>query len=64
MAKMGRPVIGEPRTRAIGLRLKESDYQRLIKYAETHNLTITEAVEKSLRFLDSGEELMKQQEQV
>lgn len=50
---MARPVIDEPRTKAIGLRLSEADYEKLKEYAAEHNLTITKVVQESLELLYS-----------
>lgn len=57
MARMGRPLAGaEIRNRSIGIRLTETDYQKLKKYSETHKVTITEIIESYLRTLLEKEE--------
>ncbi len=57
MAKMGRPLAGaEIRSRTIGIRLTETDYQKLKKYSQTHKVTITEIVESYLRTILEKEE--------
>lgn len=48
MAKMGRPKSDNPKLRALNIRLTETDYQRLLAYAQSHNLTITEVVRKGI----------------
>ena len=43
-AKMGRPIIGAPKTKEIKARIDESTYNRLLEYCKKNNLSKTEVV--------------------
>ncbi len=51
MAKMGRPKAKEPKSKIVGVRFSDKEYDRLKKYAELHKITITEAVQKGVEIL-------------
>lgn len=57
MAKMGRPKVDSPKSKAVGLRLAEDEHEKLLQYASKHDLTITQTVLQGLHLLygDSDE---------
>lgn len=48
LAKVGRPMVKEPRDKVIHVRLTTDKYEKLLTYAAKNNLTITEIVNESL----------------
>lgn len=48
MTKMGRPKSPSPKKKSIGIRLSDSDYEKLKQYAAEHNQTITQAVQQGI----------------
>ena len=44
MAKMGRPKAESPKKKNVSFRMTKEEYEKLTKYAEEHNLTITEVL--------------------
>ncbi len=48
MAKMGRPKIDEVKDKTITMRVTPVEYQRIKEYAQTHNLTITQVLQKGV----------------
>lgn len=51
--RTGRPVVGEPKTNDVKVRLDNSTYQKLIAYCEKHSITKAEAIRKAIQlFLD------------
>lgn len=51
MAKMGRPKAESPKKKNVSFRMTEVEYGKLMKYAEKHNLTITEVLHKGVHLL-------------
>lgn len=51
MAKMGRPKAESPRQKTLSIRVTKEEYEKLMEYAEKHNLTITQAVHKGMNLL-------------
>lgn len=51
MAKMGRPKVASPKQIPVGFRMKDEDYEKMIRFASEHNLTKTEMIEKGLELL-------------
>lgn len=49
--RTGRPVIGEPKTNDIKVRLDDTTHQKLLAYCEKNNLTKAEAIRKGLHLL-------------
>lgn len=51
--RTGRPVIGEPKTNDVKVRLDNTTYKKLIEYCEMNNTTKAEVIRKALKsFLD------------
>nr|WP_294485065.1 CopG family transcriptional regulator [uncultured Anaerosporobacter sp.] len=48
MAKMGRPVTGDPSLHKVTVRLTDKEYQRLKAYAEANNQTMTQAMKQGI----------------
>lgn len=48
---MGRPKSISPKLKSVGIRLTDEDYEKLKKYASTHDLTITEVLLKGMKLL-------------
>lgn len=48
MAKMGRPPIKNPKDSQIGVRLTNREKECLMRYASSHNMTITEVVASAI----------------
>lgn len=53
MAKIGRPLSNNPSTHRATVRFTESEYRSLKQYAESHNLTITQAIKCGIELLYS-----------
>lgn len=51
MAKMGRPKVEEVKDKSINMRATPSEYQKIKEYAQTHNLTITQVLQKGVKKL-------------
>lgn len=51
MAKMGRPKVEVPRVNKISVRLTDEEHQVLIDFAESHDMTKTEALKRGLELL-------------
>lgn len=51
MAKMGRPVCGDPSIYRVGVRLTEKEYQRLKAYADATNQTMSQAVKEGIELV-------------
>lgn len=51
MAKMGRPTGDDPSLHRVTVRFTESEYEFLKKYAESHNLTMTQAIKVGIELL-------------
>ena len=51
--RTGRPVIGEPKTNDVKVRLDNTTHKKLIEYCEMNNTTKAEAIREALKsFLD------------
>ncbi len=48
MTKMGRPKTDNVKKKVLSVRLSDDLYERLLKYAEEHNMTLTEVALLSL----------------
>ena len=48
MAKIGRPKKESPKLKSITIRLSDSEYEKFIKYAASHNMTMTQALVKEI----------------
>ena len=48
MAKIGRPKKESPKLKSITIRLSDSEYEKFIKYAASHNMTMTQALLKGI----------------
>ena len=61
MAKMGRPKVEEVKDKVITMRVTPAEYQKIKEYAQTHNLTITQVLQKGVEKLlvhpDAGTKL-------
>lgn len=51
MAKMGRPTSDDPSLHRVTVRFTESEYEFLKMYAESHNLTMTQAIKVGIELL-------------
>lgn len=51
MAKMGRPKLEEVKDKTINMRVTPAEYKRIKEYAQTHNLTITQVLQKGVKKL-------------
>lgn len=48
MAKMGRPKVEEVKDKTITMRVTPAEYEIIKKYAQSHNLTITQVMQKGV----------------
>lgn len=53
MAKMGRPKVDEAKEKIITMRVTLAEYKKIKDYAESHNQTITQVVQKGVKILMS-----------
>ncbi len=51
MAKMGRPISDDPCLQRVTVRFTEKEYEFLKKYAESHNLTMTQTIKIGVKLL-------------
>lgn len=51
VAKTGRPKSDNPSSHRIGIRLTDSEYEYLKRYAENHDLTMTQAIKIGIELL-------------
>lgn len=49
--KMGRPVIGEPKTNDLKVRLDDTTHKLLLEYCNEHEITKAEAVRQGIHLL-------------
>ncbi len=49
MARTGRPKSDNPKSNRVVIRLTDTEYSELMKYAKAHKLTITETIRKGIR---------------
>lgn len=48
---MGRPVVGEPKTNDVKVRLDNTTYNKFLKYCVKHNITKAEAIRQGIYLL-------------
>lgn len=48
MAKMGRPKVEEVKDKSINMRVTPAEYKKIKEYAQSHNLTITQVLQKGV----------------
>lgn len=51
MAKMGRPKAEEVKDKSINMRVTSAEYHKIKEYAQSHNLTITQVVQKGIEII-------------
>jgi hypothetical protein cdifQCD_20516 len=51
VSKMGRPVIGKPKTIDVKVRLDEDTHKRVLEYSEKHNITKSETIRRGIDLL-------------
>ena len=51
MAKMGRPKVEEVKDRTITMRVTPAKYKAIKKYAQSHNLTITQLLQRGVEMV-------------
>ncbi len=51
VSKMGRPVIGKPKTIDVKVRLDEDTHKRVLEYSEEHKITKSEAIRRGIDLL-------------
>lgn len=49
--RTGRPVIGQPKTNDIKVRLDDDTHNKLLKYCEEHDITKAEAIRQGIHLL-------------
>lgn len=49
--RTGRPVVGEPKTNDVKVRLDDSTYKMLLEYCQEHGITKAEAIRQGVRLL-------------
>ena len=54
MAKMGRPIAEDPKSKRVTIRLNEKEHKALSDYSKEHNQTMTESLKKT--FIDKMKE--------
>lgn len=47
-AKIGRPVIGQPKTNDMKVRVDDETHEKLLNYAREHNITKAEVVRRAI----------------
>ena len=50
-SKMGRPVVGNPKTNDIKVRVDDVTHQKLLDYCQTEKITKAEAIRKAIETL-------------
>lgn len=48
MAKMGRPKVENPTCRVVSVKFKEDEYQTLLEFARSRNLSISQIIRKGI----------------
>ncbi len=51
MAKMGRPMLDDTIRKVISIRMNDKEMEMTKKYAEQHNLTITQTIVKAVKMM-------------
>lgn len=46
--RTGRPVVGEPKTNDVKVRLDDTTHQKLLSYCEKNNITKAEVIRKAI----------------
>ena len=49
--RTGRPVIGEPKTNDVKVRLDDTTHQKLLQYCEQNSITKAEAIRRAINLL-------------
>lgn len=49
MAKMGRPVVEEPKDKRVSMRVTAKEYQRIVAYAEKQGITVAELINRAIQ---------------
>lgn len=49
--RTGRPVIGEPKTNDVKVRLDDTTHKALLQYSKEHNITKAEAIRRGIQLL-------------
>ena len=49
--KMGRPVVGEPKSNDVKVRLDDSTHKRLLTYCKENSITKAEAIRQGIHLL-------------
>lgn len=55
MAKAGRPKADVTKEKVVSVRMKPEDYERLKKYADSSEMTVTEVVQKGVSIILDNE---------
>lgn len=50
MSKMGRPPAKDPKTNKVTIRMTDEAYEKLVKYNEAHQQTITETMSEAFEY--------------
>lgn len=58
MAKTGRPKLEKVKTKIVGIRLLESEYQRLKEYASKRGKTITDVMSEGIKKIIGDKEIL------
>lgn len=57
MAKMGRPKLDDPIAKVVTIKIKSSQYERMLAYCQKYNLTISKMIRQGIEMqLDSQNE--------
>jgi len=56
MAKAGRPKADVTKEKVVSVRMKPEDYEKLKKYADSSEMTVTEVVQKGISIILDMEE--------
>ena len=51
MGKIGRPKKDSPKLKSVTIRVSDDEYEKFIKYAASHNMTMTQALRKGIELL-------------
>lgn len=53
VSKMGRPIIGKPKTIDVKVRLDEDTHEKVLEYSEKHKITKSETIRRGIDLLIS-----------
>ena len=51
MGKIGRPKKDSPKLKSVTIRFSDDEYEKFVKYAASHNMTMTQALRKGIELL-------------